>query len=296
MQEAVTDAVRRFYSVLPFNYEGNVAESARTVRECNQIALAYPPLDDVLRRFGGATVLDVGCGVGWFTNTVAYHYRLPSLGIDVCEPALQRAWAVARDLGIDGRVQYHVVDLFQATAGDWHATKRFALVNCLGVLHHTHDCRRAFQDVAAFVAPGGYLHIGLYHRYGRPPFLQLFRGEREAYEAASSDAERQAVEEQALQRYRELHPPLTDATMLRSWCRDQVLHPHESQHTFQEVYGWLTACGFDCLATSINRFQPVREWERLFGEEERLAEFSYQRNVKEGRYFPGFFIVLAKRP
>lgn len=296
MPEAVTDAVRRFYSVLPFNYEGSVAESARTVREHNQIVSAYPPLDAVLRTLRAQAVLDVGCGAGWFVNTVAHHYRLPAIGIDLCEPAIERARAVAVELGLGRLVQYRCLDLFEADGSGWQPLTRFALVNSLGVLHHTHDCRQAFLAVAGLVAPGGYLHVGLYHTYGRAPFLELFHTCRQAYQAASTEVERERIEAQALTRYQQLHPPLTDRTMLRSWCRDQVLHPHESQHTFQEVYGWLAACGLECVATSINQFQPLREWTVLFQQEAQLAALSYQRNVKEGRYFPGFFIVLAKRP
>lgn len=47
--------------------------------------------------------------------------------------------------------------------------------------------------------------------------------------------------------------------------------------------------------SGINRFRLVRDWCALFEEERRLEALSYQRNVKEKRYFPGFFVILAKR-
>ncbi len=124
---------------------------------------------------------------------------------------------------------------------------------------------------------------------------RTIRAERDAYEAASDEHQRQAAEQRAFARYRALHTSLTDEVMLRSWFRDQVLHPHESQHTFQELYEWLHLAGFTCLATSLNKFQPLRDWRALFEDEKRFSEISYQRNVKERRYFPGFFVVLAKQ-
>ena len=294
-REAVTDAVARFYRELPFNYEQTDDQAARTAADHNQVASAYPSLDAVLRLARQEAVLDVGCGAGWFVNTVAYHYRLPVVGLDLCEPALDRARAITKCLGMERLVQYHRRDLFQAREAPLCPSGRFFLVNSLGVLHHTFDCRQAFMSIAELVAPGGFIHIGLYHAYGRRPFLELFQPYREAYETASSESGRRAAETQALRLYQELNPSVSDGTMLHSWCRDQVLHPHESQHTLQEVSGWLAELGFTCVSTSINRFEPVRDWRTLFEEERYLSEVSYQRNVVDKRYFPGFFVVLARR-
>ena len=36
-----------------------------------------------------------------------------------------------------------------------------------GVLHHTKDAKKAFQKLVEVTKPGGYLVIGLYHKYGR---------------------------------------------------------------------------------------------------------------------------------
>ena len=86
-----------------------------------------------------------------------------------------------------------------------------------------------------------------------------------------------------------------DEALLRSWFRDQVFHPHESQHTLQERYGWLTSMRSQCFSTSINKFQTPNDGGPLSEEEKRMYELSYQRNVREKTYFPGFFTVLAQR-
>jgi 2-polyprenyl-3-methyl-5-hydroxy-6-metoxy-1,4-benzoquinol methylase len=293
-REKVTEQVAQFYQTLPFNYEGTIEEACRTIQAGNQIAAAYPPLDAILACAKHGVVLDVGCGAGWFVNTVAYHYGLHAVGVDLCEPAIERAQAVSKLLSLDSRVRCMCADLFQLQSTQLLWTNEFFLVNSIGVLHHTHDCREALQSVAGLVDQNGFIHVGLYHRYGRQPFLDLFQPYRDTYHTATSEAARQAIEQQAFHIYRTLHRS-TDETLLRSWFRDQVFHPHESQHTFQELHGWLTDMGFQCLSTSINSFQILHNWDALFEEEKNMFQLSYQRNVREKTYFPGFFTVIAQR-
>ena len=134
-------------------------------------------------------------------NAVAYHYGVETVGVDVCEPAIERARAIAKRLGLAHLVRYDCADLFRIDGLQLNATNQFLIVNSSGVL----------------------------------------------------------------------------------------------PHTFQEVYEWLADCGFLCVATSINKFQPVQDWRKLFEEEKTMAALSYQRNYKEQRYFPGFFVVLAQK-
>ncbi len=294
-RELVTQQVNKFYSLLPFNLNQTAQQGCETIQRRNQIKDAYPYLDSILKATKNAKILDVGCGAGWFVNTIAYHYALDIVGIDACESAINRASEVSKQLSLKTRVRYYCVDLFNINSIRLNDTNKFYLVNTLGVLHHTYDCRQALLSILNLVEDGGFIHIGLYHKYGRRPFLELFQKYREEWEASSSESRRREIEEQAFLAYRELNFPTTEETLLRSWFRDQVLHPHESQHTFQEVYYWLTECGFQCVTTSINQFQRVRAWEGLFNEEKKMYDLSYKRNYEEKSYFPGFFVVLAQK-
>ena len=50
--------------------------------------------------------------------------------------------------------------------------KKFDLVSSIGVLHHTHDCLKSLKIVIKkYLKKDGYLFLGLYHKYGRKPFL-----------------------------------------------------------------------------------------------------------------------------
>lgn len=283
MKESVTEKVQEFYASLPFNFHGDLGLALQTIREENAIAV-YPNLEAILSAApSDAKILDVGCGAGWFAHSLAYRYGLPVTGIDLCEEALERARNVSRALGVADKTAFQRLDLFETAT----LQNKFFLVNSLGVLHHTFDCRLALEGIAGQVQDHGYLHLGLYSKYGREPFLNLFRPFREANSEES--------EQKAFALYKELNRHIADERFLFSWFRDQVLHPHESQHTLEEVYAWLTELGFECLSTSINRFRPVSDWEELFEEEKKMFDLSTERNCVEKVYFPGFFTILARK-
>ena len=290
-QKSVTRKVQSFYASLPFNFHHSKEQASETLREENPVEF-YKNLDALLRRTNGATrVLDVGCGAGWFVNSVAFHYGLSVVGIDLCEVALERAQAVSRELGVSERTRFQLKDLLEGEA----FSEEFFLVNSIGVLHHTFDCHASLAQICQWVQPGGYLHLGLYHRYGREPFLQLFQEYRNQLRAAKTADAQEAITRRAYDHYKAINRHCRDELFLTSWFKDQVLHPHESQHTVEELFGWLAELGFTCLSTSINQFEPISSWQEIFQEEKKLSRLSYQRNVVEQRYFPGFFTLLARR-
>jgi SAM-dependent methyltransferase len=267
--------VLEFYKTLPFNIRESVEASAEAVRTTDH-ATAYPVLAPLLRP--GLRVLDVGCGTGWMVNSLAWHHRVDATGVDFNPVAVDRARAVATSLQLP--THFTVADLFA-----YEPATPFDLVISLGVLHHTNDCHAAVRRTCShFVRPGGHVLIGLYHGPGRRPLLEHFAAMRE----------RGASEQQMFDRYRQLHSHITDETLLRSWFRDQVLHPHETQHTLEEMMPILDAAGMELIATSINRFEPLPSRAALFAEEQRYRAVAEER-LRENQYFTGFFVFVARR-
>jgi SAM-dependent methyltransferase len=271
---AANPDVLAFYRELPFNYRESAREHAAQVRAVDQIA-RYPVLPPLLRK--GCSVLDVGCGAGWFSLSAAYHYRAAVTGIDFNEVATARAREVANALRVAAR--FETADLFR-----WESSTPFDVVVSLGVLHHTNDCLAALRRCAQHVRPGGHLFVGLYHRYGRRPFLEHFR----RLQAAG------AGEAELLEHYRRLHASLTDEVHLRSWFRDQVLHPHETQHTLREIVPLLQDCGLSLVSTSLNGFARLGDIEALLAAEPGLETIGAER-LARGEYYPGFFLFLARK-
>jgi len=276
--DPVGHAVRDFYEGMPFNYYSSPAAAAARLRR-NPLPSACPDLDGLLRSGSVRSVLDFGCGAGWLANVVARHYGIPVTGVDFTGKAIARARSVSRRLQTHDLASFVVGDLFEfaGTAAD--------LVTSVGVLHHTRCAREGFERIQRFVAPRKYVYLGLYHLHGRKPFLELFR------DLVSGEGE-----EAAFRRYVELDSTRRgDRMHARSWFRDQVLHPHESSHTLAEVSEWLAAAGFEIERTSINRFEAFDRIETLLDAEKDYEEVSRRANFREGRYFPGFFTVLARR-
>ena len=278
----VTAAVTAFYDKLPFNYQ-SAHRAARAVRSRNQIATTYPDLAAGLER--ARSVLDVGCGAGWFANTCAHHYGVPVRGIDLSATALARAREVSEELGVAGKTDFRRSNLFESQDDGLYDA-----VVSLGVLHHTPDLPAAIAAVSRRVAPGGILYLGLYHAPARRPFLQLFdRYRRLARQGRLTERDL----DEAYSRYRAIDSRSTDPQFTRSWFRDQVLHPHETQHTLAELAELLAQVEFSIVSTSINRFQAFDRVEELFELEQDYEELS-RRRLAEGRYLPGFFTVLAR--
>jgi len=274
---AANPQVLEFYKSLPFNYHGSAAAQANMIRAKDAVQ-AYPVLLPLLRP--ELSVLEVGCGAGWFALSLRLHHRCRVMAIDYNPVAIERATEMAGYLRQD--VQFAVADLFA-----FEPPAPAELVVSLGVLHHTNDCHGAVERLCSrFARPRGHVFIGLYHAYGRRPFLDHF---------ARMKAE-QVPEEVMFGEYRRLHPQLKDDVFARSWFRDQVMHPHETQHTLAELMPVLDRCGMVLRATSINRFGPIESREALAAAEHGLNDAAVAA-LGRGEYYPGFFVFLAqKRP
>jgi 2-polyprenyl-3-methyl-5-hydroxy-6-metoxy-1,4-benzoquinol methylase len=264
--------VLAFYKTLPFNFRESVAKSVEAIRSQDP-CLAYPILKPLLN--SRTRVLDVGCGAGWFANSISHHYGCAVTGIDFNPVAVERAREVAQTLSLSTKFQ--VADLFL-----YAPPEQFDLVVALGVLHHTDSCTAAVCRVCEFVKTGGHIFIGLYHKYGRQPFLEHFRNMRE----------QGANEEGMLARYKQLHSGLQDDMLLLSWFRDQVLNPHETQHTLEEILPIIVGAGMKLVSTSINRFAEIPSLEKLYSEEKKQREIAEMR-LKQNQYFTGYFVFLA---
>lgn len=283
--------VLAFYDALPFNFADSTADQAGAVCNRNQVAM-YEPLDRVLREERPARVLDIGSGAGWFVNSVARWYGVRAHGVDFCTGAVERAWDTAVSVGVSELVDYLVADIFELPA--WLREESFPVVNSIGVLHHTRDCREACRVATSLVAPGGYFHLGLYHRHGRAPLLNMFEPVRTACAGATSGEARREIELQGFEQWKTLHAVTSGETFSWSWYRDQCLHPHETQWTIADTLEWFDEFGIEPLSTSVNRFEANTDWARIVAEEPQQEALANKR-LSEGRFFPGFFTMFGRK-
>lgn len=263
--------VLAFYMQLPFNYRPSIQAELAEIRRID-VSTICRSLRPVLRP--QTRVLEIGCGVGWLACHLSESYGCRVTAIDFNPIAIERAVEIAAAMRVS--VEFQVGDLWV-----YEPAHRADVVISNGVLMHTHDCLAAMQRcIERFTTPAGDFIVGLYHRFGRQPFLDHFK----------QLAEDGASEEQMLAEYRRLHSWLSDATHAYSWFRDQVLHPHETQHTLREVVETSARCGFDLVSTSINRFAPFTACAELYELEPMHQELA-RRRLRAGTYFPGFFMT-----
>ena len=269
------DEVLKFYKELPFNIFGDIQEHQKNIK--SGVSLNnHPVLTKILTK--KMKVLEVGCGVGWLSAQIADRFQASVTSIDFNQVAIDTAQKAADSLGLN--VKYEVADLF-----NFEPKEKFDICISLGVLHHTNNCIAAIQRcVENYVKSGGYFYVGLYHLYGRRPFLQHF----EKLTAGG------ASEGDLLKEYSRLSNVKTDDTHLYSWFRDQVLHPHETQHTLREITEVCSNLGAKLVSTSINQFKDFKSESELFDQELAYEAVSHQR-ISEGKYFPGFFTALFRK-
>tara|TARA_B100000686_G_C16558407_1_gene846452 strand:+ start:68 stop:949 length:882 start_codon:yes stop_codon:yes gene_type:complete len=278
--------VLKFYEELPFNYYSSVEKQAEKIRNGEKNLNIYGPLNDELKK--SKKIIDIGCGAGYLTNSISFVYPDKSvLGIDFNEIAINRANEVSKFLKLNSLFETH--DVFKFTP-----STKYDLAISIGVLMHTYDCFEGLRYIIKNVInKKGKLYIGLYNSYGRKPFLNYFKKLKED----------KLSENEIFNKYAELHKNLKDTTHLKSWYRDQVLHPYETQFSIKEVINILDKENFKITYTSINKFDKIfynsetgykkDQLEHIYNLEKDMEKIGNEALANK-RYYPGFFTFLAE--
>ena len=273
-KEKIKEKILNFYQELPFNVYESPSEGSEKINQ-NNVFDAYPVLKDIFENNKINNIIDVGCGGGWFINSLSSMFpKKYILGIDFNKVAIDYAIEVAKIKKL--RSNFLVRDIFEYTTNI-----KFDFVSSIGVLHHTHDCIGGIKKITEFCSESSFLFIGLYHKYGRKPFLDFVK-----------DMEN-LTDDEKFEKYKKLHK-LTSETHLKSWFRDQVLIPHETQHTYEEISKILNLKNFKILSTSINKFQSYESDKEIVELEKNLYKIGLEQ-LKNFNYYPGFFIILARK-
>ncbi len=277
----ITTRVREFYSTLQFNISSSPAETIREIVSFNHVERNYPELHQVLfeKAKAKAEVLEVGCGAGWLSNSLAYWYGCNVIGVDLNPIAIDFSKAVASRLQLKN-------DFFCEDFILQKMQRRFDVIVSVGVLHHMPNCFIALKKIFDLLNAGGAFFIGLYHQTGRRPFLERF--EKLKADGLSND--------ELFEHYCRMHTNVTDETRLKSWFFDQVLHPYESQHTAMELGDFFQGLNSNRLKDVFFGAGPYRAKLGL----DDLAAFDRAVGVmgedknRKNQYFPGFFTVIGQ--
>ncbi|MEW6632969.1 MAG: class I SAM-dependent methyltransferase [Pseudomonadota bacterium] len=107
----------------------------------------WPALRAMLPEIDGASIVDLGCGFGWFCRWARAHGAKEVLGLDLSEKML----AQARAAGPDPAIAYERADLDELSL----SAARFELAYSSLALHYVSDVARLFATVHRALVPGG---------------------------------------------------------------------------------------------------------------------------------------------
>ncbi len=271
------EKVLEFYRQLPFNIYDNVEDATRNIKK-NDPTKIYPPLKEILADNKIINILDVGCGAGWFANSISYFFnRVNVTGLDFNSVALEFAKSVKKKLNLN--TNFIEKDLFEIDS-----KKKYNLISSLGVLHHTNNCHEGLKKI--LVQSPEYVLIGLYHKYGRKPFLDHFDDLKKKFPEKGEDF--------LYNEYKNLDKRSSNEKHLRSWFKDQVVHPHETQHSFEEIVPIFSDLNYEIKSTSLNRFKTFNDYKEIIDKEKEWYDYG-KKQLENNQYFPGFFIIFAKK-
>jgi 2-polyprenyl-3-methyl-5-hydroxy-6-metoxy-1,4-benzoquinol methylase len=276
----LTATVRSFYEQNPFpNYEDT--DDLASLMDRAREGLFARLLDQQIAF--KTRVLDCGCGTGQLTNFLGVAQR-SLFGTDICLNSLKLAERFRRTHELD-RVNFVQMNIFRPV----FRPRSFDVIICNGVLHHTGNPEAGMASLARLLKPGGYLIIGLYHRYGR-----IATDIRRLLFRLTGD------------RLMTLDPRIRKAGLSAArrsaWFNDQYRNPHETKHTVAEVLRWLENHGLKfvkslpktCFGGAFSRseklFEPElagKRWERALVEASQVFSEAAEN---------GFFVVIAQSP
>lgn len=107
--------------------------------------------------FKNCDLLDVGCGTGEKTLVYAY-LGAKVIGLDANEKAiaLAKKLLIRQERSVQKRVQFRTCSIFKINLNQY-----FDAIVCDGVVHHTANPKKAFNNFARLLKPGGILLLGL---------------------------------------------------------------------------------------------------------------------------------------
>lgn len=223
MASTVGRSVQEFYNKTPFpDYDLSRFNSKEDLR------LSAYRFASLLDRSipTSASVIDVGTGTGQLSALLSLR-RTGVWGIDFSDSSLHKAHALKEKLQLNS-LTLKKVDLMDPLEVS-NLRMTFDYVLCLGVLHHTADAYRGFQNILPLLKQGGYIAVGLYNRFGRIP-LQVRKILARTLFKNNNKVKDWFIRIQIGE--------IEDTERARGWWNDQYIHPHETTHTVGEILQW----------------------------------------------------------
>ena len=278
----ITEIQSNFYSTVRFpSYENK--ESFAHILDKAKKSLWLKKLDEEIPF--GAIVLEAGCGTGQLSIALS-RFNRSIHAIDISVGSLITASSFI--------VRNHIknVNLYRMNIHKMaFENEIFDIIISNGVIHHMKNPYLAFRDLIKKLKKGGYIILGLYHKYSR--LFHYFR----RFLVNNFGLSKNLLDPRFKQ--------ITSEEKISSWFLDQYKNPHESSHTFNEVISWFQKNNIEvinCLPFDFDVNQKIlhknidsqiyeyRKNKFFLFLKELSAIFNYQQ-IMDG----GFFVVIGKK-
>ena len=212
----VTSLQDKFYNEIKFPNYDDLDDFSLLIDKAKKSIFAKLLDEQILF---GSKILEVGCGTGQLSNFLS-RYKRKIFGVDLSESSL----IMGDDFRIKSDIEnvYFVkMNLFKLLFNDNY----FDYIISIGCLHHTQDPKKAFFSIEKKLKKGGFLVLGLYHKYGR--IYTKIR--KRIFSLLGKKAF-------FLDKY--LRDKNISYEKRLTWYRDQYKSPHEISYTIKEVLEW----------------------------------------------------------
>ena len=217
--------------------------------------------------FKGKFILEAGCGTGELGASLAL-CGAKVVGIDISNASLKKAEELKKRLDIKNW------DLIQSDIlGIAFSQKtKFDLVISYGVLHHTSNPKKGFENLVRLVKDNGLISIGLYNRIGRI----RHRIKRKIVNVIAGENFEKRMN---LARKLFFFGEMPKQGII--WLADKYAHPHESYHSAREVKGWFRKNRIKFISSKpdLGKMLEVSELSWVLG---RRGAFFVMTGIKEG--------------
>ena len=269
-----------FYNEIKFpNYDK--IDDFGSLLDKSEDSIFFKKLDEEIDMF--SNILEVGCGTGQLSLFLS-RYQRQIFSIDLSIKSLE--------MGENFRKKNNIKNLFFLKMNLFNlffAKEFFDVIISNGVLHHTKNPKLAFIELTKYLKKGGYIVIGLYHRYGRI-YNKITKFLINTFGNSFKFLDKKILDKNYSEEKR------------FAWFMDQYKNPKESTHTFAEVLKWFNDADIEFISSIPFSFPNNSLHNRkLFEKNKNNLKFKMLANeiiqcfspqqIKEG----GFFIMVGKK-
>ena len=154
----ITREVKQFYEQIQFpGHRPMEQDSLIFLRRFSKL------IDRLTKEKSSVTILDAGCGTGNTSLELASLFKnIQFVGIDISCTSIETAKKSARGKNLSN-VKFYEWNLLDP----FHYEKRFNVILCFGVLHHTAQMQKVMQNLYTLLESDGSLFLWVYGKYGR---------------------------------------------------------------------------------------------------------------------------------